>query len=72
MAAKKRFLLRIDPRLYDALHRWASDELRSVNAQMEFLLSEAVRKAGRAPRAESSSEEDGSTGGDDEDAELAS
>lgn len=48
MAGKKRFLLRIDPRLYDALQRWAADELRSVNAQMEFLLSDAVRKAGRA------------------------
>ncbi|MEX1368603.1 MAG: hypothetical protein AB1Z98_36075 [Nannocystaceae bacterium] len=45
--AKKRFLLRIDPQLYDALQRWASDELRSVNAQMEFLLGEALRKAGR-------------------------
>ena len=48
MAGKKRFLLRIDPRLYDALHRWSADELRSVNAQIEFLLNEAVRKAGRA------------------------
>lgn len=45
--AKKRFLLRIDPRLYDTLQRWASDELRSVNAQIEFLLAESVRKAGR-------------------------
>ncbi|MEM7160331.1 MAG: hypothetical protein AAF799_46265 [Myxococcota bacterium] len=65
MAAKKRFLLRIDPRLYDALHRWSADELRSVNAQIEFLLSEAVRKAGRA-RAEPSEQpptttEEGST-----------
>lgn len=71
MAAKKRFLLRIDPRLYEALHRWANDELRSVNAQIEFLLSDAVRKSGRASRAEPP-EEEGATGGDDEDAELAS
>lgn len=44
---KKRFLLRIDQALYEALERWAADELRSTNAQMEFLLMEAVRRAGR-------------------------
>jgi hypothetical protein len=48
MADKKRFLLRLDPRLYDALERWAADELRSVNGQIEFLLGEALRRAGRA------------------------
>ena len=47
MAQKKRFLLRIDERLYEALERWAADELRSVNGQMEFLLSEAARRSGR-------------------------
>ena len=49
MAERKHFLLRISPELYDALERWAADELRSVNAQIEYLLSDAVRKAGRAP-----------------------
>jgi hypothetical protein len=47
MADKKRFLLRMDPRLYDALERWAADDLRSVNAQIEFLLARAARQAGR-------------------------
>ena len=47
MPAKKRFLLRIDERLYAALERWAADELRSVNGQIEFLLQSATRKAGR-------------------------
>ncbi len=56
MAAKKSFLLRIDPVLYDALERWAADELRSVNAHMEYVLREALRKEGRLPRKESQSE----------------
>jgi hypothetical protein len=47
MSQKKRFLLRLDPRLYDALEKWSADELRSVNAQIEYLLMESVRKAGR-------------------------
>jgi len=45
----KRFLLRIDQRVYDALERWAADDLRSVNAQIEFLLRESLRRAGRLP-----------------------
>jgi hypothetical protein len=47
MAEKKKFLLRIDPELYEALERWAADEFRSVNAQIEFVLRESVRRAGR-------------------------
>lgn len=47
MAPRKRFLLRIDERLYRALERWAADDLRSVNAQIEFLLTEAVKRASR-------------------------
>ena len=50
MAARKSFLLRLDPDLYAALAAWAADELRSVNAQIEYLLAEAVRKAGRQRR----------------------
>jgi hypothetical protein len=42
--APKRFLLRIRPELYDELRRWADDDLRSVNAQIEYLLQEAVKK----------------------------
>lgn len=47
MPEKKRFLLRLDAELYEALEKWAADELRSVNAQIEYLLKEAVRRAGR-------------------------
>jgi hypothetical protein len=42
--ARKQFLLRIDPALWSDLERWAADDLRSVNAQIEWLLREAVRK----------------------------
>lgn len=42
-------LLRLDPLVYDALARWASDELRSANAQIEFLLRKALKEAGRLP-----------------------
>ena len=45
---RKAFPLRIDPRVYEAVRRWADDDLRSVNAQIEFLLKEALRKAGRS------------------------
>ena len=48
MATRKAFLLRVDPRLYEALEKWAADELRSVNAQIEYLLTDAARRAGRA------------------------
>ncbi len=47
MSEKKKFLLRLDAELYEALEKWAADELRSVNAQMEYALKEAARKAGR-------------------------
>jgi hypothetical protein len=47
MSEKKRFLLRLDPKLYEVLEKWSADELRSVNAQIEYLLKEAARKVGR-------------------------
>ncbi|CAH0118368.1 MULTISPECIES: hypothetical protein [unclassified Paenibacillus] len=47
MPAKKNFPLRIDPKLYEALERWAADEFRSVNGHIEFLLREAASRAGR-------------------------
>ena len=47
MADKKRFLLRLEPELYASLERWAADDLRSINAQIEFLLKDAVRRNGR-------------------------
>jgi hypothetical protein len=48
VAEKKKFLLRIDQKTYDALERWASDELRSVNAQIEIILKKAIKEAGRS------------------------
>ena len=47
MATKKSFVLRIDPEISNALERWAADEFRSMNGQIEFLLSQALKKAGR-------------------------
>ncbi|MGI6679732.1 MAG: toxin-antitoxin system HicB family antitoxin [Dehalobacterium sp.] len=47
MAKKKSFLLRIDPDIYNALEGWAADELRSVNAHIEYLLRNALIKSGR-------------------------
>ena len=49
MSERKGILLRLDPAVHDALARWASDELRSTNAQIEFLLSRALADAGRLP-----------------------
>ena len=44
MATRKQFLLRIDPEVWADVEKWAADELRSVNAQVEYVLREAVRK----------------------------
>jgi hypothetical protein len=49
-AERKKILLRLDPAVHDALARWAADELRSTNAQIEFLLRKALADAGRLPR----------------------
>jgi hypothetical protein len=54
MSQKKRFLLRLDSKLYEILEKWSADELRSVNAQIEYLLKEATRKAGRLKEEKSS------------------
>ena len=48
MSQRKAFLLRLPPELHAALEKWAADELRSVNGQLEYLLHQAVLKAGRA------------------------
>ena len=49
MSERKGILLRLDPAVHDALARWAGDELRSTNAQIEFLLRRALAEAGRLP-----------------------
>ena len=50
MAARKQYLLRVDPALWGEVEKWAADELRSVNAQVEYILRDAVRRrrGGRA------------------------
>ncbi len=47
MSDRKAFLLRIDPKLLEAVQRWADDDLRSLNAEIEFLLRRTLREAGR-------------------------
>lgn len=51
MAERKAFLIRIDPRVLTGVQRWANDDLRSLNAQIEFLLRRALRDAGRMKKA---------------------
>lgn len=49
MTERKSILLRLDPAVHDALARWAADELRSTNAQIEFVLRRALAETGRLP-----------------------
>jgi hypothetical protein len=51
MSNRKPFLLRLDPETFEALQRWAADDLRSVNGQVEFLLRRALRESGRLAEA---------------------
>jgi len=50
VADRKSFLLRIDPAVLEALQRWANDDLRSLNAQIEYVLRDALKRVGRAHR----------------------
>jgi hypothetical protein len=59
LAKRDAFLLRIDPQVLAALRRWADDDLRSLNAQVDFLLRRSLREAGRMP---ASREPDGDPG----------
>jgi hypothetical protein len=56
MIDKKKFLLRLDESLYAALEKWAADDLRSVNAQIEFLLTDIAKKADRLKKRQCSAE----------------
>jgi len=49
MSARKAFALRVDPAILRAMQQWANDDLRSLNAQIEFVLREALRRSGRLP-----------------------
>jgi hypothetical protein len=53
VSERKTFLLRIDPALHDALQKWAADDLRSLNAQIEFVLRRTLQQEGRMPGADS-------------------
>jgi hypothetical protein len=50
MAQRKTFLLRLDPATHEAMQRWANADLRSLNAEIEFILRRALQEAGRLPR----------------------
>jgi hypothetical protein len=50
MANKKVFMLRINPEVYEALEKWAADEFRSVNGQMEWIFDKMLKEVGRTPR----------------------
>lgn len=50
MAEKKSFVLRIDEATYSALEKWAADDFRSVNGQLEWIVNQALREAGRVPK----------------------
>jgi len=58
MPKRKPFLLRLDPKTHQALQRWAEDEFRSLNGQIEYLLRQSLRKAGRLPKRERDESDD--------------
>jgi hypothetical protein len=58
MPARKSFALRIDARILESMQRWAKDDLRSLNAQIEFVLRESLRKSGRIPTNNTSEDDD--------------
>lgn len=64
MAERKPFLLRVDPALLEALSRWAADDLRSLNGQIEFLLKRALQSAGRLPSVDAERDGAGRKGGE--------
>lgn len=63
MAERKKFLLRISPELYAELEKWAADEFRSVNAQIEFLLQRNVKERRRGRRSQEDPPRDEEPGG---------
>ena len=55
-SSNRSFVLRIDGEMMDALERWAEDEFRSVNGQLQWIIAEALRRSGRKPRAKKAME----------------
>ncbi|MEU8269222.1 hypothetical protein AB0B89_18915 [Sphaerisporangium sp. NPDC049002] len=72
MSERKKILLRLDPAVHDAITRWAGDELRSTNAQIEFLLRRALASSGRLPGDVGRMPRRGRPPKDDDSAEAAS
>jgi hypothetical protein len=66
MAERKKLLLRLDPAVYDAVARWAADDLRSVNAQIEFALRLALKQAGRPAKSTRQADEQAEEAHEDE------
>ena len=62
MSERKAFLLRIDPDVLDAVQRWANDDLRSLNAQIEFVLRKVLKQEGRLAGADKAARERGPKG----------
>ena len=58
MAARKQYPLRVDPDVWKAVERWAADEMRSTNGQVEWILRDALRRAGRLPKKDEAARED--------------
>ncbi len=59
MAARKQYPLRIDPEIWGAVERWAEDDMRSANGQVEWILRQALRQAGRLPKGEKGAPQEG-------------
>lgn len=57
MAKRKQYPLRIDPAVWEAIERWAADDMRSANGQVEWILRDALKRAGRLPSREKEPEE---------------
>ena len=57
MAKRKQYPLRIDPAVWEAIERWAADDMRSANGQVEWILRDALKRAGRLPSREKKPEE---------------
>jgi hypothetical protein len=66
VADRKSFLVRIDAAILEALQRWANDDLRSVNAQIEYVLRDALRRVGRLPRPDTAAGSSASESGQSE------
>lgn len=62
VAKRDTFLLRIDPKILEAIRRWADDDMRSITAQIEYLLRDSLRRAGRLPQAPSAAAEEPTAG----------